>query len=114
MDSLLNDSSYELTDTIAHEAYHSHQHRMVEAYDEASDELKSLLFYYDATLYKEEFADYTDGFKDFCGYYNQECESDARRYARNAADEYFERIEEYLKSNPTVETEASEKEGAVK
>ena len=95
MDSLMNDPAYELTDTIAHEAYHSFQHRMVEAYDEASDELKKLRFYHDAALYKKEFADYTESFKDFCGYYDQKCESEARRYAESAAREYFEKIEAY-------------------
>ena len=96
MDSLQNGSAYELTNTIAHEAYHSLQHRIVDAYDEASDELKSLILYHDAPIYKKELADYVDGFEDFCGYYLQECETDARRYAEAAADEYFERIDEYV------------------
>ncbi len=96
LDSLLNDSSFELVDTVAHEAYHSLQHRMVDAYDEASDEMKDLMLYYDASVYKEEFADYTDGTQDFCSYYAQECETDARLYARSAVYEYFKKIYEYL------------------
>ena len=96
MDSLLNDTPYMLTNTIAHEAYHCLQHRMVDAYNEASDELKPLRLYNGASVYKEEFSDYVDGFKDFCGYYLQKCEEDARRYAENAADEYFERLDEYI------------------
>lgn len=104
MDSLLNASTRELVDTIAHEAYHSFQHRMVDAYDEASDDLKPLLLYYDATQYKEEFANYKDGSNDLCGYYSQKCESIARRYASNTVDEYFDRINEYL---TTVEANTS-------
>lgn len=106
-DSLLSDSSYEVVDTVAHEAYHSLQHRMVDTYNEASDDMKHLMLYYDASVYKEEFADYTDGFKDFCGYYSQKCESNARRYAKSAADEYFERINEYLRTTETSITTTS-------
>ena len=69
---------------------------MADAYNEASDELKPLRLYNGASVYKEEFSDYVDGFKDFCGYYLKKCEEDARRYAENAADEYFERIDEYI------------------
>ena len=98
MDSLLNDSSYEVVRIVAHEAYHSLQHRMVDAYDEASEEMKTLILFRNASVYKEEFADYTDGLKDFCGYYSQQCESSARTYSKSAADDYFERINEYLKA----------------
>ena len=89
MDCLLNDSSRVLVDTVAHEAYHSLQYRMIDAYDEASDDMKPLLLYNDASIYKEEFADYKDSDLDFDDYYFQSCESEARSYARSAADEYF-------------------------
>lgn len=94
MDSLLNDSSEELVDTICHEAYHSFQHRTIDAYDEASDDMKDLYLYYDATIYKEEFSNYIDGKEDLCSYYTQTVERHARRYASSATDEYFERINE--------------------
>lgn len=55
-----------------------------------------------ASIYKEEFADYNSGFKDFCGYYSQTCEIDARKYAQQATDEYFERINEYLGEESTT------------
>ncbi len=106
MDCLLNDSSRELVDTICHEAYHSYQHRTIDAYDEASDEMKNLYLYYDATIYKEEFSNYIDGKEDLCSYYTQTVESHARRYASNATDEYFERINEYLLSESETVTTA--------
>ena len=106
LDSLMNDSAYELTDTIAHEAYHAYQHRMVEAYDEASEEFKTLLLFYDATLYKEEFAHYIDGSKDAHDYYSQKCETSARRYAKTAVDDYYSKINKYI-ANSSVETEPS-------
>lgn len=107
MDSLLNDSSKELVDTICHEAYHSFQHRTIDAYDEASDDMKDLYLYYDATIYKEEFSNYIDGKEDLCSYYTQTVERHARRYASSATDEYFERINEYLLSEPETVTTAS-------
>lgn len=96
LDCLLNDSSDELVNTIAHEAYHSLQYRMIDAYEEANEDMKPLIFYYDASVYKEEFTDYIDGNSDICGYYTQKVETDARSYAKSATYEYFERINEYL------------------
>ncbi len=98
MDCLLHDSPFSLVDVIAHEAYHAVQCRMVDAYDAASDDAKPLIFFYDASVYKDEFANYTDGIEDFCGYYSQKCEADARDYAEEAAYEYYIRISEYLNS----------------
>ncbi|MCR5735235.1 MAG: hypothetical protein K6G22_11580 [Lachnospiraceae bacterium] len=91
---LVNDSSFSLVNTIAHEAYHALQYRMVDAYDEAAEDSKDLLLFYEASIYKEEFKHYTDGSEDFCHYYSQQCESDARKYAKNAVYEYYERIAE--------------------
>lgn len=62
----------------------------------------ALLMFDRASIYKEEFADYNSGFKDFCGYYSQTCEIDARKYAQQATDEYFERINEYLGEESTT------------
>lgn len=104
MDCLLNDSSRELVDTICHEAYHSYQHRVCDSYDEASDEMKSLYLYYDATIYKEEFSNYIDGKEDLCSYYTQTVERHSRRYASSATDEYFERINEYLSETEAATT----------
>ena len=92
IDSLLHDPSFELVNSIAHEAYHGLQYRMVDAYDEASEEMKSLMFYDAAAEYKKEFEHYVNGTKDFYGYYGQKCEQDARQYALEAVADYFNRI----------------------
>lgn len=97
LDELMYSSSFEMVDTICHEAYHAAQYRMCDAYDEASDDVKSLILYNDASIYKKEFLTYKDGSDGFCEYYSQKVETDARRYAREASIGYFSRINEYLK-----------------
>ncbi len=91
---LMADPSYALVDTIAHEAYHALQHRMVEAYEEADEEAKNLILFYDASVYSEELRNYKNGSEDFRDYYSQKCEEDARNYAKTATEEYFRRISE--------------------
>jgi hypothetical protein len=95
MENLINKPGEELLDTVIHEARHAYQHRSIDAYDQVSDDLKNMLMFFNARLFKEEFADYADGFKDFCAYYTQACESDARRYAENETEYYFSMIEKY-------------------
>lgn len=96
IDSLLNDSSWEVLDTVCHEAYHSYQHRMVEAYNAADDNSRNLRIFRKASSYASEFNNYISGEEDFCGYYYQDCESDARDYAKEAVYDYYGRINEYL------------------
>ncbi|MCC8045312.1 MAG: hypothetical protein LIP12_07440 [Clostridiales bacterium] len=96
---LENDSAREVLDTCCHEAYHSYQYRLVDAYAEASDSAKSLRVYKTAAAYAEEFGNYTEGSDDFCQYYNQTCETDARAYAGSAVAYYYSQIEAYLEEN---------------
>ena len=96
IDSLLNDSAVSCVDTIAHEAYHALEYRMVDAYVSASEEEKPLIMYYDASVYMNEFEDYTDSCKDLEQYASQKCESDARAYAKEATYDYVEKITDHL------------------
>ena len=96
IDSLLNDSSWEVLDTVCHEAYHSYQHRMVDAFNYADENSKSLKIFRKASYYANEFNNYISGEADFCKYYYQDCESDARDYAEDAVYNYYRRINEYL------------------
>ena len=105
LDCLIHDSSYEMMTTIAHEAFHALQYRMIDAYDEAGDDLKGLRFYKNAAIYKKEFSDYKDGFNDFEMYYSQECEEDARIYSEEAVNDYFARIYEYTGKCPSSEVQ---------
>lgn len=97
MDLLVNGSPSEVLLCLCHEVYHSYQHRLVEAYNEASECSKNLKIFYKANSYVNEFAEYINGEEDFCGYYDQECESDARDYAKEAVSDYYRQIDEYLR-----------------
>ena len=92
LDYLLEYSSYDLIDTVCHEAYHSYQHRMVDLLNDTSENLKGLRLLKPASCYAREFAEYVSGESDFCDYYSQECESDARSYATASAMEYYDFI----------------------
>ena len=100
-DSLLYDSPWEVLDTICHEAYHSYQYRLVEALNSADESSKNLRIFRKAYTYADEFASYKDGSADFCGYYTQDCESDARDYAEDAVSDYYWRIMDYLEEGET-------------
>lgn len=93
---LENDSVYDILDSCCHEAYHSYQHRLVDAYNAADESSRELRIYKSATQYNQEFNNYIDGNSDFCLYYYQSCEMDARDYAEEAVSDYYKRINEFL------------------
>lgn len=98
VDCLLNDSSYEAVVVICHEARHAYQYCMISAYESMDDKYRNLLAFRDIQNYEMEFSNYIDGVKDYYGYISQKCESDAYLYGIIAADDYFQRINEYLES----------------
>ena len=69
---------------------------LVDAYNEAPEEIQKLRIYSNAAQYVDEFATYEDGYEDFFSYYSQQCEKDARKYAEDAVADYYSRINEYL------------------
>ncbi len=88
---LENDSSYEVLDTLCHEAYHAYQHRQLDAFNQLDDDSRNLLMFYDVQKYKEEFeGGYIDGDEDFSAYYLQISEWEAREYAEEAVNDYTE------------------------
>lgn len=93
---LENDSVYDVLDSCCHEAYHGYQHRLVDAHNAADEESKGLRIYRSAVQYGQEFNDYVSGNYDFCSYYYQDCEIDARDYAEEAVYDYYNRMFEYL------------------
>lgn len=93
---LENDSVYDVLNSCCHEAYHSYQHRLVDTYNGADENFKGLRIYRSAAQYGQEFANYNNGNYDFCSYYYQDCEMDARDYAEDAVYAYYDRIFEYL------------------
>ena len=96
IDSLMNDSSWQLLDSLTHEAFHSYEHRIVDAFNAADESIRKLRLFRNVDSYASEFDDYTSGQEDFYHYYNQSCESDAREYAESAVSEYKKRIDKYL------------------
>lgn len=96
LDHIENGSVYDVLDTCCHEVYHCYQHRLVDTYLTADSKSKNLRIYNKAEIYLNEFGNYKNGYEDFCSYYNQECENDARDYAESAVYDYFQRIEEYV------------------
>ncbi|MDO4322167.1 MAG: hypothetical protein Q4C61_06535 [Lachnospiraceae bacterium] len=99
LDQISETQAYELLETVCHEAYHAYQHRLVDAYNGADARTRGLRMFKKAGRYAEEFGSYIDGTEDFCGYYDQECENDAREYAEKAVCDYYDRIFEYLEEN---------------
>lgn len=93
---LENDAVHEILNTCCHEAFHAYQYRFIDAYKSTDKNVKSLRLYKKAISYLQEFDNYIDGNKDFCGYYEQVCETDARNYASNAINKYYNKINEYL------------------
>lgn len=99
LEHLENDPVDEVLNSCCHEAYHSYQHRLVDAYNEASEDVQKLRVYKNTVHYVDEFGAYVDGYEDFCSYYSQQCEKDARTYAEDAVEDYYSRIDEYLNSD---------------
>lgn len=97
LDHLERDPAQQVLKTCCHEAYHSYQYCLVEAYQQIGAEYRELLFYHEVQTYEQEFLDYKDGEDGFLDYYHQQCESDAREYAGNAVADYYDRIEKYVK-----------------
>lgn len=83
-------------ESICHEARHAFQHRLVEAYNSTDEECRTLRIFDKADKFASEFADYDEGTDDFDKYYEQECETDSRAYAKDAVCDYYEKIEYYL------------------
>ena len=95
VDMLGKKSSWDLVETICHEAYHSYENRLVEVYDSAGENCKSLMIFDGAKYYKEEFKNYKSGDSGpdaFDDYFFQHCEMDARFYADKSVSHYQELI----------------------
>lgn len=88
-------NSTDILETLTHEAFHAYEHRLVDLYTNAADELKDLRLLHRAKIYIEEFENYIDGSDDPIGYFFQAVEFDSDAYAASAADRYFDAIYVY-------------------
>lgn len=87
--------STDILETLTHEAFHAYEHRLVDLYESAADELKELRLLHRAKIYSEEFENYIDGSDDPIGYFFQAVEFDSGAYATSAVDRYFDAIYVY-------------------
>ena len=98
VDYLMTATGPDVCNTVIHEAYHALEHRMVDAYLAAPEDMKNLELYQEAAVYKQEFDNYHNcNDADFFAYSNQLCEKNARFWAdyttykiRYAVKEYYE------------------------
>lgn len=86
----------ELLDAVAHEAYHAYERRLIDLYDSTDDNYKDLPIFGKVKRYKDEFSHYIDGEKDIYGYFFQICEVNARNYAKESVEIYYDKINAYL------------------
>lgn len=89
-------TSDELVDIVTHEAYHAYQYEQVLLYQSLDPKSRNLHLFYDASVYLDELSHYTDGSQDYGEYYGQKVESDARMYAEESTNDYFNQVREYL------------------
>lgn len=100
---LANADARTMLTTICHECYHAYQHRLVELYNELDSEDRGLLLFYEASQYRDEFANYIDGSDNYYAYSRQWCETDSEEYAEDAVIDYYCRIEQHINENQSGE-----------
>ncbi len=83
-------SPQECVQTICHEARHAYQQSVVDALDWDKAEVSNNRYFKEAAVWREEFSGYVSGFEDYENYYGQTVETDAREYASQATEVYFE------------------------
>lgn len=96
LDHLERDPAHEVLDSLCHEARHAYQHRLCDLYDDVGEDHKALLLFYNIPAYQSEFSSYNSGEDDILGYYFQQCETDARAYARQSVVDYYSKIDSYI------------------
>ena len=90
------DMASEVISTLLHEVYHSWQWRLVDAYK--GKNIQDSKLYNKAATYVKEFTDYENGTEEIITYYIQQCEIDARKYARSAVTDYYLEVKKYIKN----------------
>lgn len=96
IDSLKNDSSDQLFNTMAHEIYHCYEYELCKVYNSVDGKLKTLYIFADVPTYIKEFSDYISSDEDIVEYSNQLCEEDSRKYAKSRTITIFTRIDASL------------------
>lgn len=87
-------------EVVAHEAHHAYEWRLIDLYESCDAEKQKLMIFDDARQYQVEFSQYVSGVDDFLGYLEQSVEIDSQVYAYLTVENYYDKIEVYLLSNP--------------
>lgn len=95
-DHLTEDPAHDLVETVAHEAYHAYERRLVDLYYATGSQERNLLLFGRIEEYRDNFDNYIDGDEDLIGYATQAVELDSVKYAIAAVIDYYDAIEEYL------------------
>lgn len=95
-DHLTNSDARDLVNTVAHEAYHAYERRLVDVYNNVGAQERNLLLFGRIEEYKNNFDHYIDGNDDLNKYAAQAVECDSVSYAHRAVQDYFEAIDAYL------------------
>ena len=88
------DSSEDVLTSLLHECRHGYQHSCVALLDDFKEEDKNLYIYREIAEYKYGFDNYNK-----IPYYTNPVEMDSRKYAREAVEDYNNRIKEHLKKD---------------
>lgn len=99
IDYLEKDSAHDMLTALCHEAYHSYQHRIVDALQNIDQKYRSLLIFHDASLYERNFENYRHSFNGEDEYYFQIIEKDARSYSKLAVENYYKKIDSMISEN---------------
>lgn len=92
---LLNDSVYDVVNTICHECRHAFQNACVNAYENADDEYKNLIIFNNSRQFEDNYANYYEfnGFNEtYDEYASQTIEADAFEYAEQATNDYYSNL----------------------
>lgn len=95
-DHLCEDPAEELVETVAHEAFHAYERRLVDLYNSTGTQERNLLIFGRIEEYRDNFDNYIDGNEDLVGYATQSVELDSVKYSITAIVDYYDAIEEYL------------------
>lgn len=98
IDHISKDTAHELVETVAHEAHHAYEHRLVDLFNGTGSQERNLLLFDRIEEYRDNFENYIDGDEDLWGYAMQAIEVDSNRYSIDAVDDYYDAIEKYLSS----------------
>lgn len=100
---LINDSVYDVVNTVCHECRHAYQYNCVIAYENTNSNYKNLEMYDNAEQFKENLANYIElkwnDEDSYDQYASQIVESDASQYAAVQTDNYYYNlIPKYIES----------------